>query len=243
VAEIKNYTLNFGPQHPSAHGVLRLVLEMDGEVVERADPHIGLLHRATEKLAETKPFNQSIGYMDRLGIEPPLRAQYIRVMFDREVAGDRAAAPRPVHPGDVRRDHPHPQPPHVGGGARPGHRRHDRLPLRLPRARGPHGLLRGGVRGAPACHLLPSRRRLSRLHAQIQAFQVAQRAGRGAPEPQPSGQPVGLHRRLHRAFPHLRGRIRDLAHREPHLEAAHGGDRRGIARACPANGVDGASNA
>jgi len=102
VAEIKNYTLNFGPQHPSAHGVLRLVLEMDGEVVERADPHIGLLHRATEKLAETKPFNQSIGYMDRLdyvsmmcnehgyvmaiekllGIEPPLRAQYIRVMFD-----------------------------------------------------------------------------------------------------------------------------------------------------------------
>ncbi len=102
MAEIKNYTLNFGPQHPSAHGVLRLVLEMDGEVVERADPHIGLLHRATEKLAETKPFNQSIGYMDRLdyvsmmcnehgyvmaiekllGIEPPLRAQYIRVMFD-----------------------------------------------------------------------------------------------------------------------------------------------------------------
>ncbi len=102
MAEIRNYTLNFGPQHPSAHGVLRLVLELDGEVVERADPHIGLLHRATEKLAETKPFNQSIGYMDRLdyvsmmcnehayvmaiekllGVEPPLRAQYIRVMFD-----------------------------------------------------------------------------------------------------------------------------------------------------------------
>src|SRR3990172_11983352 len=94
--------MNFGPQHPSAHGVLRLVLEMDGEVIQRADPHIGLLHRATEKLAESKPFNQSIGYMDRLdyvsmmcnehgyvlaiekllGIEPPLRAQYIRVMFD-----------------------------------------------------------------------------------------------------------------------------------------------------------------
>jgi len=100
--EIRNYTMNFGPQHPAAHGVLRLVLEMDGEVVERADPHIGLLHRGTEKLAETKPFNQSIGYMDRLdyvsmmcnehayvmaiekllGIEAPLRAQYIRVMFD-----------------------------------------------------------------------------------------------------------------------------------------------------------------
>lgn len=100
--EIRNFTLNFGPQHPAAHGVLRLVLEMDGEVIERADPHIGLLHRATEKLAESKPYNQSIGYMDRLdyvsmmcnehayvlaierllGVEPPLRAQYIRVMFD-----------------------------------------------------------------------------------------------------------------------------------------------------------------
>jgi len=102
VPEIRNYTMNFGPQHPSAHGVLRLVLELDGEVIQGADPHIGLLHRATEKLAESKPYNQSIGYMDRLdyvsmmcnehgyvlaiekllGIEPPLRAQYIRVMFD-----------------------------------------------------------------------------------------------------------------------------------------------------------------
>ena len=102
MADIKNYTLNFGPQHPAAHGVLRLVLELDGEVVERADPHIGLLHRATEKLAETRTFLQSVPYMDRLdyvsmmcnehayvmaiekllGIEPPLRAQYIRVMFD-----------------------------------------------------------------------------------------------------------------------------------------------------------------
>src|ERR1700729_3612829 len=102
MSEIRNYTLNFGPQHPAAHGVLRLVLEMDGEVIQKADPHIGLLHRGTEKLAESKPFNQSIGYMDRLdygsmmcnedayvmavekllGIEPPLRAQYIRVMFD-----------------------------------------------------------------------------------------------------------------------------------------------------------------
>jgi len=102
VAEIRNYTMNFGPQHPGAHGVLRLVLELDGEVIQRADPHIGLLHRATEKLAESKPYNQTIGYMDRLdyvsmmcnehgyvlaiekllGITPPVRAQYIRVMFD-----------------------------------------------------------------------------------------------------------------------------------------------------------------
>lgn len=102
MAEIRNYTMNFGPQHPAAHGVLRLVLELDGEVIERADPHIGLLHRATEKLAETKPYNQSIPYMDRLDYvsmmsnehayvmaiekllktEVPERAQYIRVMFD-----------------------------------------------------------------------------------------------------------------------------------------------------------------
>ncbi|HEV8107414.1 MAG TPA: NADH-quinone oxidoreductase subunit D, partial [Burkholderiales bacterium] len=102
MAEIRNYTLNFGPQHPAAHGVLRLVLELDGEVIQRADPHIGLLHRATEKLAEHKTFIQSVPYMDRLdyvsmmcnehayvmaierlaGVEVPLRAQYIRVMFD-----------------------------------------------------------------------------------------------------------------------------------------------------------------
>lgn len=101
MAEIKNYTLNFGPQHPAAHGVLRLVLELDGEVIQRADPHIGLLHRATEKLAETKTYLQALPYMDRLdyvsmmcnehayclavekllGIEVPVRAQYIRVMF------------------------------------------------------------------------------------------------------------------------------------------------------------------
>jgi NADH-quinone oxidoreductase subunit D len=101
MAEIKNYTLNFGPQHPAAHGVLRLVLELDGEVIQRADPHIGLLHRATEKLAETKTYMQALPYMDRLdyvsmmcnehayclaiekllGIEVPIRAQYIRVMF------------------------------------------------------------------------------------------------------------------------------------------------------------------
>jgi NADH-quinone oxidoreductase subunit D len=101
MAEIKNYTLNFGPQHPAAHGVLRLVLELDGEVIERADPHIGLLHRATEKLAETKTYIQALPYLDRLdymsmmanehayclavekllGIEVPIRAQYIRVLY------------------------------------------------------------------------------------------------------------------------------------------------------------------
>ena len=102
MSEIKNYTMNFGPQHPAAHGVLRLVLELDGEVVQRADPHIGLLHRATEKLAETRTYIQNVPYMDRLdyvsmmvnehayvmaiekllNVEVPERAQYIRVMFD-----------------------------------------------------------------------------------------------------------------------------------------------------------------
>jgi len=102
VAEIKNYKVNFGPQHPAAHGVLRLILELDGEVVVRADPHIGLLHRGTEKLMEKRTWIQSLPYMDRLdytamiinehpyclaierllGVEVPLRAQYLRVMFD-----------------------------------------------------------------------------------------------------------------------------------------------------------------
>jgi NADH-quinone oxidoreductase subunit D len=98
---LQNYTLNFGPQHPAAHGVLRLVLELDGEVVDRTDPHIGLLHRGTEKLIEYRPYLQSVGYFDRLdyvsmmcqehayvlaienllGIEIPKRAQFIRVLF------------------------------------------------------------------------------------------------------------------------------------------------------------------
>ena len=102
MAEIKNYHLNFGPQHPAAHGVLRLILELDGEVVVHADPHIGLLHRGTEKLAETRTWLQTVPYLDRLdyvsmmcnehayclavekllGVEVPIRAQYIRVMMD-----------------------------------------------------------------------------------------------------------------------------------------------------------------
>ena len=101
VLEKRKFTLNFGPQHPAAHGVLRLILEMDGEVVERADPHIGLLHRGTEKLIEYKTYLQALPYLDRLdyvapmnqehafslaieqllGITPPLRGQYIRVLF------------------------------------------------------------------------------------------------------------------------------------------------------------------
>jgi NADH-quinone oxidoreductase subunit D len=101
MAEIRNYTMNFGPQHPAAHGVLRLVLELDGEIIERADPHIGLLHRGTEKLIEYKTYLQAVPYFDRLdyvapmnqehayalavekllGLEVPKRGQWIRVLF------------------------------------------------------------------------------------------------------------------------------------------------------------------
>ena len=101
ISTLKNFTLNFGPQHPSAHGVLRLVLELNGEVITKADPHIGLLHRGTEKLIEYKTFLQALPYFDRLdyvsmmaqehvyalaveallGCIVPLRAQYIRVVF------------------------------------------------------------------------------------------------------------------------------------------------------------------
>ena len=100
-ATIQSYNLNFGPQHPSAHGVLRLVLELSGEIVDRADPHVGLLHRGTEKLIEYKTYLQAMPYFDRLdyvapmsmehtyvlavekllGITPPRRAQFIRVLF------------------------------------------------------------------------------------------------------------------------------------------------------------------
>jgi NADH-quinone oxidoreductase subunit D len=102
LSDIKNFTFNFGPQHPAAHGVLRLIVDVEGEVVQGIDPHIGLLHRATEKLVESKPYNHSIGYMDRLdyvsmmsnehayvlaiekllAVDVPVRAKYIRVMFD-----------------------------------------------------------------------------------------------------------------------------------------------------------------
>ena len=98
---IQNYTINFGPQHPAAHGVLRLVMELDGEIVERVDPHVGLLHRGTEKLIEYKTYAQALPYFDRLDycspmcmehsyvlaveklldLEVPLRAQYLRTFF------------------------------------------------------------------------------------------------------------------------------------------------------------------
>jgi hypothetical protein len=197
--EIRNYTLNFGPQHPAAHGVLRLILEMDGEIVRRADPHIGLLHRGTEKLAESKPFNQSIGYMDRLdyvsmmcnehayvraietlmGIEAPERAQYIRTMFD-----------------EITRILNHLM--WIGfERARP--RRDGGVPVRLPRARRADGLLRGGQRRAHARDVLPPGRRLPRPagpHAEVQGIAVAQGRQAQALQRMARGFAAGLPRAL-----------------------------------------------
>src|SRR5262245_14505634 len=119
--QIKPMTVNFGPQHPAAHGVLRLVMEMDGEIVERLDPHIGLLHRGTEKLIEYKTYIQAIPYFDRLdyvspmcqehafvlaveklmGLEVPARGQYIRVLFDEIKIGRASCRERDKEGGGV----------------------------------------------------------------------------------------------------------------------------------------------
>src|SRR5258708_12602556 len=121
MAEIRNYTLNFGPQHPAAHGVLRLVLELDGEVIMRADPHIGLLHRATEKLAEHKTYIQALPYMDRLHSVSMLSHQHAYCLADQRLLG--AALSVRAHSIPVMFDHatplpyplpsPPPTPPHT----------------------------------------------------------------------------------------------------------------------------------
>ena len=102
--------MNFGPQHPAAHGVHAAVLEMDGEIVERADPHIGLLHRGTEKLIEYKTYLQAIPYFDRLDYVSPMCQEHAFALAVEKLMGIDSAAARPIHPRAVRRDHPHPQP-------------------------------------------------------------------------------------------------------------------------------------
>ena len=91
---VRNFTINFGPQHPAAHGVLRLVLELDGEIVERVDPHIGLLHRGTEKLMEARTYLQNVPYFDRLDYVAPMNQEHAFCLADREAARRRSAAPR-----------------------------------------------------------------------------------------------------------------------------------------------------
>ena len=236
MAEIRNLTMNFGPQHPAAHGVLRLVLEMDGEVIQKADPHIGLLHRGTEKLAESKPFNQSIGYMDRLdyvsmmcnehayvlaiekllGITPPLRAQYIRVMFDEITRILNHLMWLGAHGLDI--------------GAMTVflfcfREREDlmdcyeavsgtRMHATYYRPGGVYRDLPGSDAALPGLAL-----------AHPEADRPAQRGALRLA--------AGFHRGLHAALSGLRRRIRDAADRQPHLEAAHRQHRRGHARSAP----------
>ena len=235
MAEIRNYTLNFGPQHPAAHGVLRLVLELDGEVIQRADPHIGLLHRATEKLAEHKTFIQSVPYMDRLdyvsmmcnehayvmaiekllGIEVPLRAQYIRVMFDEITRILNHLLWLGAHGLDI--------------GAMTVflycfREREDLMDV-----------LRGGVGRAHARGLLPPGRRVPRpagRDAAVPGLEDPQRARRSRElNENRQGSLLDFIEDFTERFPRLRRRLRDAAHREPHLEAAHRRHRRGVAGA------------
>jgi NADH-quinone oxidoreductase subunit D len=235
VAEIKNYTLNFGPQHPAAHGVLRLVLELDGEVIQRADPHIGLLHRATEKLAETRTFIQSLPYMDRLdyvsmmcnehayclaieklmGIEVPERAKYIRVMFSEITRLLNHLLWLGAHGLDC--------------GAM-------NMLIYCFREREDLFDMYEAVSGARmhAAYFRPGGvyRDLPDTHAAVQGQQDQERQARHqGHEREPPGFAARLHRGLHPAFPELRRRVRDAAHRQPHLEAAHRRHRRGHARA------------
>ena len=119
---VRKFNINFGPQHPAAHGVLRLVLELDGELVERVDPHIGLLHRGTEKLIEARPYLQNIAYFDRLDYVAPMNQEHAFVLAIEKLMGLEVADPRPADPGAVLRDRPHPEPPpqrhHPGDGRR-----------------------------------------------------------------------------------------------------------------------------
>ena len=176
--KLRNYTINFGPQHPAAHGVLRMILELDGEQIVRADPHIGLLHRGTEKLAETKTYLQALPYMDRLdyvsmmvneqayclaiekllGIDIPIRAKYIRTMFAEVTRILNHLMGIGSHAFDI------------GAMTAILYAFRDREELT--------GLVRSRVRRAYARSLLPSRRRLprpARLHAQIREQQIPQR--------------------------------------------------------------------
>ena len=203
--EIRQFTINFGPQHPAAHGVLRLVLELDGEVVERVDPHIGLLHRGTEKLIEHKTYMQAIGYFDRLDYVAPMnqehafclavekllelavpkRGQLIRVLYSEIGRLLSHLLNVTTQAMDVGRAHP--------------------AAVGLRGAREADGVLRARLGQPHARQVLPLRRRASG---------PADQADRG-------------HRRILRDPPQGAGRHRGAADREPHLQAAQRRHRRG----------------
>ena len=233
MAEIKNYTLNFGPQHPAAHGVLRLVLELDGEVIQRADPHIGLLHRATEKLAESKTFIQSLPYMDRLdyvsmmcnehayclaiekllGLEVPKRAQYIRVMFSEITRLLNHLMWLGAHGLDC--------------GAM-------NIFIYCFREREDLFDMYEAASGARmhAAYIRPGGvyRDLPDTMPQYKASKIRNAKAMARLNENRRRFAARFHRRLRRALPDLRRRVRDAADRQPHLEAAHRGHRRRHAR-------------
>ena len=139
---LRNFTINFGPQHPAAHGVLRLVLELDGEIVERVDPHIGLLHRGTEKLIEHKTYLQAIPYFDRLDYVAPMNQEHAFCLAAEKLLRPAGAAARAADPRALLRDRAaavaHPQRHHAGDGRR----RADPAAVGLRGAREADGVLR-----------------------------------------------------------------------------------------------------
>ncbi len=144
-SSVRNFNINFGPQHPAAHGVLRLVLELDGEVVERVDPHIGLLHRGTEKLIESKTYLQALPYFDRLDYVAPMNQEHALCLAIEKLLGIDGADPRPADPRALLRNRPHPVAPPQRHDAGHGRRRADAAALGLRGARAADGVLRAGL--------------------------------------------------------------------------------------------------
>ena len=205
---LRNFTMNFGPQHPAAHGVLRLVVELDGEVVERVDPHIGLLHRGTEKLIEHKTYLQAIPYFDRLDYVAPMNQEHAFCLAAEKLLGLHGAAPRAADPRALLRDRAaalaSPQRHHAGDGRRRAHP----AAVGLRGAREADGVLRARLRLAHARGLFPRRRRA----------------------PGPAAKADRRHRGVLRSVPEGLRRPRTAAHRQPHLQAAQCRHRRGDAR-------------
>ena len=143
---LRNFSINFGPQHPAAHGVLRLVLELDGEVVERVDPHIGLLHRGTEKLMEARTYLQNVPYFDRLDYVAPMNQEHAYALAVERLLGIDGSAPRPADPRALLRDRPPAFAPAQRHDAGDGRRRADAAALGLRGAREADGVLRARQR-------------------------------------------------------------------------------------------------
>ena len=156
---IRNFNINFGPQHPAAHGVLRLVLELDGEIVERCDPHIGLLHRGTEKLMESRTYLQNLPYLDRLDYVAPMNQEHAWCLAIERLTGTEIARRGQPDPRALFRDRPDPEPPAERHDAGDGRRRAHPAALGVRGAREADDLLRAGLRGAAARGLLPAGRR------------------------------------------------------------------------------------